>query len=102
MTATCVFTRGKKLLDKRVTRCSVILGLTMLLSFPVHAKDYTPDECPVVGNTESGIYHVPGGLNYRRMLVENKDVKQGKRRDNRKCFRTEEDAKKDGYRKSKT
>jgi hypothetical protein len=72
------------------------------LSAAVYAKDYTPDECPVVGNTESGIYHVPGGLNYRRMLVENKAVKEGKRRDNRKCFRTEEEAKKDGYRKSKT
>ena len=76
--------------------------LPMLLALPAAAKDYTPDECPVVGNTESGIYHVPGGLHYSEMLRENKDVKEGKKKDNRQCFGTEQDAKKAGYRKSKT
>jgi hypothetical protein len=68
----------------------------------VHAKDYTPDECPVVGNKESGIYHVPGGLNYEQMLRENQEVKDGGKRDNRECFRNEEDAEKAGYRASKS
>lgn len=38
---------------------------------PGFARDYTPKECPVVGNKETKIYHTPGGLKYRQMLQEN-------------------------------
>lgn len=72
--------------------------LSLALPLPGSARDYTPKDCPVVGNTNSKIYHVPGGVNYRRMLQENKKPS----RDNRECFPNEEAARKAGYRKSKT
>jgi hypothetical protein len=77
----------------------LIAASSLLLFFPPSfsaARDYTPQECPVVGNKNSGIYHTPGGRHYRQMLQENK------RGDNRACFRTEEAARAAGYRKSKT
>lgn len=39
-----------------------LLLMALLLFSPqlVQAKDYTPQECPVVGNTHSHIYHVAG------------------------------------------
>jgi hypothetical protein len=52
-------------------------------------------ECPVVGNTESKIYHVPGGLYYERMLVRNSGG------DNRRCFGNESEAESAGFRASK-
>ena len=81
----------------RRTLLTAVLSLLLLLSpFFASARDYTPQECPVVGNKNSRIYHTPGGRHYRQMLQENK------RGDNRACFRTEEAAKAAGYRKSKT
>ena len=75
---------------------TAILLLLLASPFVASARDYTPQQCPVVGNTNSRIYHTPGGRHYRQMLQENK------RGDNRVCFRTEEAAKAAGYRKSKT
>jgi len=73
-----------------------LIILFIFLSTPlVFAKNYTPAECPVVGNTQSYIFHIPGGKFYKRMLVKNKHV------DNRKCFKTQQEAKTAGYRKSK-
>lgn len=57
---------------------------------------YEPDECPVVGNTKSQIYHLPGTSHYREMLIVNGDG-----RDNRLCFADEFAAQEAGYRKTK-
>ena len=73
-----------------------IVLLSILLPFFASARDYTPKECPVVGNKNSGIYHTPGGRHYRQMLQENI------RGDNRACFQNEDAARAAGYRKSKT
>lgn len=74
-----------------------VLALMLLaLPLPGSARDFTPKECPVVGNKDSRIYHVPGGMHYRRMLQKNK------RGDNRVCFQSELAARMAGYRKSKT
>ena len=72
--------------------------VSLALAQPVIARDFTQKECPVVGNTETKIYHVPGGLKYREMLKEN----QRASRENRICFPNERAATKAGYRKSKT
>lgn len=74
----------------------VVLGACVLGAAVAHARDYRPAECPVVANTQSGIYHTPENMHYRMMLKQNKNKK-----DNRKCFRTERDARAAGYRKSK-
>jgi hypothetical protein len=70
----------------------------LLISFSVQAdyNFYTEKECPVVGNTKSRIYHVPRGQIYLRMLQKNQNG------DNRRCFGTENEAKINGYRKSKS
>lgn len=73
----------------------IALMLALFLPLLASARDYTPKECPVVGNTNSGIYHVPGGRYYLRML------RQNKRGDNRVCFRSEAAAIAAGYRRSK-
>ena len=72
----------------------------VILAFPCAgiARDYIPAECPVVVNTESGIYHTRRSANYRMMLLENKGKGM---KDNRKCFKTELEAKTAGYRKAK-
>lgn len=57
-------------------------------------ENYTKEECPVVGNIQSQIYHVPGGRFYKMMLQKNK------RADNRRCFQTQSEAVKAGFRKS--
>lgn len=72
-----------------------VMVLTVAVSAQVQAKDYSPGECPVVGNTNSRIYHVGSGRSYANMLRENK---QG---DNRACFKNEVEAEKNGYRKAK-
>lgn len=61
------------------------------------ANPFTPENCPVVGNKNSKIYHVKGGASFEKML---KNKPSGA--DNRECFKTEDDAKKAGFRKSKT
>jgi len=58
-------------------------------------QDYEPWECPVVGNTNSRLYHVQGGKYYTVMLVKNKD------KENRVCFQAEHNARQAGYRQSK-
>lgn len=63
--------------------------------FQLFAGDYTREDCPVVGNTESKIYHVRGGLSYEKMLRKNRTG------DNRQCFKSEKEALDAGYRKAK-
>lgn len=74
---------------------SMVVTICLLLSGIAYGKDFTAKECPVVGNTNSMIYHVPGQKYYDRMLIRNKG------KDNRRCFQTEEEAKKLGFRKSR-
>ena len=57
--------------------------------------DYSQKTCPVIGNTNSKIYHVPGGAFYGRMLVKNSGT------DNRTCFNSTSEAESNGYRASK-
>lgn len=73
-----------------------ILFLLLMFFTKSFASDYSTADCPVIGNTETSIYHVPGGKHYGKMLRKNKG------KDNRKCFKTEDEAKNSGYRKSKT
>jgi hypothetical protein len=56
------------------------------------------DECPVVGNSDTHIYHVPRDRNYAQMLEENID----KKKDNRVCFKSREEAERAGYRRSRS
>ena len=59
---------------------------------------YTPqNECPVVGNSTTRIYHLPGDRNYGQMLEENK----AKKIDNRVCFNSRAEAEMAGYRRSR-
>lgn len=74
---------------------STLVTMSLLFSGVAFAKDYSPNDCPVVGNTASMIYHAPGQKYYDRMLVRNKG------KDNRRCFKSEQEAQKQGFRKSK-
>lgn len=56
---------------------------------------YNPQECPVVGNTDSYKFHMPGQRHYAKMLRKNK------KGDNRKCFNTEKEAEIANFVKSK-
>ena len=47
---------------KDMWRQFLIWVLVFVVSPVVLARDYTPEECPVVGNTETEIYHVLGDL----------------------------------------
>lgn len=47
-----------------------------------------PANAPIKGNSDSGIYHVPGGRSYSRTVPE-------------ECFATREDAEAAGYRAAK-
>lgn len=58
---------------------------------------FTEKECPVVGNSETHIYHLPGDRNYGQMLEENKD----KKKNNRVCFKSRVEAENAGYRRSR-
>jgi len=58
---------------------------------------FTENECPVVGNAETHIYHLPGDRNYGQMIEENKDRKKN----NRVCFKSLVEAEKAGYRRSR-
>lgn len=53
---------------------------------------FNQDCCPVVANTHSKIYHIPGGQFYSIMLKKNKGP------DNRRCFASLKDAEKAGFR----
>lgn len=62
---------------------------TRISSFIPQSGTYTcPDDKPIKGNSQSGIYHVPGGQYYSKTMPE-------------KCFSSESDAVEAGYRKSK-
>lgn len=76
------------------------IGVLLLLTVagaPAGDVAYTAEECPVVGNLFSGIYHVPGQANYREMLQRNQ-----RGRDNRVCFPSEWAARVNGYRRSRS
>ncbi|MGH9895378.1 MAG: hypothetical protein ACREA0_26015, partial [bacterium] len=75
--------------------CVLLLAMTILAASS-GARDFTVAECPIVGNTETKIYHVRGGPNYRMMLQQN----ERKSRDNRMCFPTEKAAQDAGYRRA--
>lgn len=71
---------------------SITSGQTAAVSYPgrvTQPASYTcPAWAPIKGNADSGIYHMPGQRMYDRTAAED-------------CFRTEADAIKAGYRKSK-
>ncbi len=46
-----------------------LIVLAITTTSLANARNYTSKKCPVVGNTNSSIYHVPGGEYYVRMLV---------------------------------
>jgi hypothetical protein len=58
--------------------------------------DYSPSECPVAGNVESGIYHLAGSRDYRKMLTGGKISRLRVA-----CFADESEATSAGYRRSK-
>jgi hypothetical protein len=84
---------GKSLEVNRMRSCALIL-LVLSATSIARARDFTPEECPVVGNTNSHIYHLVGQHDYAKMLREKK------RGDNRKCFQTESGAQKEFYRRA--
>ena len=53
---------------------------------------YRMQDCPIVGNLETGLYHTPAQPNYKQMLVKNKCAESGECQDNRRCFDSEEQA----------
>ena len=65
---------------------------------PGTGQYFTENECPVVGNSDTHIYHLPGDRNYGQMLEENKDRKK----DNRVCSKSRVEAEKAGYRRSRS
>jgi hypothetical protein len=74
-----------------------LVVLAFLVATPAsYGRDYTPEECPAIGNAQTRIYHVAGDPNYRQMLVENKKAKT----DNRVCFKSLSAAEEAGYRRS--
>jgi hypothetical protein len=75
-----------------------ILGAVLLGALPLatSARDYTRTECPIVGNKSSRLFHVPGGASYEKMLQDGSGW-----RDNRICFRTEKEARENGYKRAK-
>lgn|GEM_PF-5107255 len=79
---------------KRVFLLSMVLGLFLCIG-ESQAKDYSSKDCPVIGNTNSSIYHTPGGRYYAKMLRLNQDGG-----DNRRCFQSTASAKTSGYRAS--
>ena len=64
-----------------------------VLAFNEVAKDLSLpgfSDCPVIGNTKSGIYHLPGGQYYTQMQFSVSAI----------CFKNEDDASKNGYHRS--
>ena len=73
-----------------------LLATSFILTSAYSAPDvYSPQECPVIGNTDSSIYHTAGQKFYARMLRKNK------KGDNRRCFKSEEEARTAFFRRSK-
>jgi len=81
---------------KRVIALFSFATWMVMASMSVAAKDYTRRECPVIGNADSGIYHTPASDSYRKLLKGNQNGS-----DNRICFKTEQEARDAGYRKSR-
>jgi hypothetical protein len=73
------------------------VALVLSASSVAFGRDFTEKECPVVGNSETHIYHLPGDRNYGQMLQENNEKK-----DNRVCFKSRVEAEKAGYRRSRS
>ncbi len=59
----------------------LLLTLAITLVSPSWAKDFTPKEYPIVGNTHSKIFHEPDTRHYANIIRENKHSV-----DNRICF----------------
>lgn len=73
-----------------------LIAISFVYTFAHAAPEiYSPQECPVVGNTDSKKYHMPGQRHYAKMLRKNKNG------DNRKCFKTEREAESARFMKSK-
>lgn len=76
-------------------RIAVVLALCPIL---IACEQYVVSkECPVIGNSKTSIYHIPGDRIYGKMLRENKEKK-----DNRVCFQSASEAETAGYRRSKS
>lgn len=71
-------------------------GLASNIKLDQNKEVYSPEECPIVGNTDSKKYHKSGQQHYRKMLILNKD-----KNNNRVCFPSESDAQNAGYVASK-
>ena len=74
------------------------LMAALVVAPAAYGRNYTPEECPAVGNSDTHIYHMSGDRNYRQMLVENKKTKN----DNRMCFKSSLAAENAGYRRSRS
>ena len=75
----------------------LVVALAISASSVAFGRNFTEKECPIVGNSETYIYHLPGDRNYGQMLQENKVKK-----DNRVCFKLRVEAEKAGYRRSRS
>lgn len=69
-----------------------IFGIILFVAFMLNTC--SRDEDPVVGNKNTGIFHIKGCPNYERMLIKNKGY------DNRIYFKDQEEAIASGYRKA--
>lgn len=74
----------------------IVVALALCANSVAFGRNYTQQECPAIGNSETRIYHIPRDRNYGQMLQENKD----KKNDNRVCFKSRSEAEKAGYRRS--
>lgn len=74
---------------------SLLASTWSLPSLPPN-RDYTAAECPVAGNVESGIYHLPGSRGHRLLVTGGKD-----RSLRVACFADESEATGAGYRRPK-
>lgn len=75
----------------------LVVVFVLSASSSAFGRNFTEKECPVVGNPETLIYHLPGDRNYEQMLQENKE----KKKDNRVCFKSRLEAEKAGYSRSR-
>ena len=76
----------------------LVVVFVLSASSSAFGGNFTEKECPVVGNSETFIYHLPGDRNYGQMLQENKE----KKKDNRLCFKSHLEAEKAGYSRSRS
>lgn len=75
-------------------RFGVTFAGVILLASLVMALDLTSDGCSVVGNSNTLVFHAPGGQHYDQM-VHSKQYKN-----HRVCFKSVSDATAAGYRRS--